>query len=182
MTLQTARAMSDLRRQQESSLRSHSTTEDFFRVLSSILQTQVGFEHFTVLLYDKHTGTLLRLHSTNTIVDPIGHRKAVTDSFWVRHVLQEGKILCVGTREEVQTLFCGNAVEKLGYESVLNIPIHAQKAVIGTLNLLGGPDKYNGVSLDDMQKYAALAEPVISKIMTNTIPAEPFDKTSLESV
>lgn len=97
----------------------------------------IGHRLFTALHYNRATGEVERLYSSNPAIYPVGGTKKMEQTPWGRHVLENGEIFLGNGDLDMRWAFPDFAVIKgMGLGSALNIPITVQGKTIGTINLL----------------------------------------------
>ncbi|MDQ2187774.1 GAF domain-containing protein [Alcaligenaceae bacterium A4P071] len=150
--------------------------------LDRALAATFGHRLFTVLAYDAHARLMLRPYSNRADISPTGGAKRVTQSAWVKRVLQDGQPYIGSNAADIASVFSEHAmlIEK-GCESVLNIPVRADGHVVGVLNLLDGPGAYDAADLGIAAIFAQLmAAPLLAVKASMPSPDDLGD--ALESV
>ena len=133
--------------------------------LAEALAAMVGFRLFTVLLHDPAAGEIRRAYSSLPMAYPVGGAKPITDSAWRRQLLQRGEPYIGHDREDIRSVFFDyELIWSLGCESVLNMPVRWNGAVVATLNLLHGANWYDAVDPLAMTPLAQLALPAILRL------------------
>lgn len=163
-------------------LQGATSRKDFWIELDQALQKTFGHKLFTVLAYAADKDLMMRLYSNQPAINPIGGAKTVTDSFWTRHVLREGKIYVGSTRDDIKSVF--SEYEKLwsiGCESVLNIPVRSDGVTVGTLNLLDEAGWYDSSDRSVALLFAQMAVGPLQKFL-ESIPDGPAPGAKLEHV
>ncbi len=91
----------------------------------------------TVNRFERDTMQLQRLYSSNPTAYPPGGRKDKRGSAWGEHVLLQ-KLMYVGEGvAAIRESFDDHAtIERLGLQSVINVPVVFEDRCLGTLNLL----------------------------------------------
>jgi hypothetical protein len=141
-----------------------------------------GHQLFTVMVFDAGRGRLRRLHSNRADVSPVGGAKVVTDSFWTRHVLREGRIYVGSTEADIRSVFSEHrTLASIGCDSALNIPVRNGGVTIGTINLLDATRHYDGADQRVALIFAALAMAPMMEALAAT-SWEPSDDSTLERV
>lgn len=132
--------------------------------LDRALAATFGHKLFTVLAYDADARLMLRPYSNRADISPTGGAKRVTQSAWVKRVLEDGEPYIGSNAADIRSVFSEHAllIEK-GCESVLNIPVRAAGQVVGVLNLLDGPGAYDVADLGVAAIFAQLvAAPLLA--------------------
>ncbi|MBV8912450.1 MAG: GAF domain-containing protein [Acetobacteraceae bacterium] len=131
-----------------------------FRALDGALATEPGHILFTVLLHHPRQRENERFYTNMPQAYPIGGRKPVTDSAWMRRVIHRGEPYVGRTRDDVREVFFDyELIWSLGCESVLNMPVRWAGQTLGTLNLLHRAGHYSEADLPQVRLMAALAVP-----------------------
>jgi hypothetical protein len=132
------------------------------RALGQALADTVGYKLFTVLLHEPDLRQVRRAYSNLPAEYPVGGSKPISDSPWMTQVLQRGEAYIGRDREDIRTVFFDyELIWSLGCESVLNMPVMWNGAVIATLNLLHEKGWYNDVDPNRLVPLAQLAVPAI---------------------
>jgi hypothetical protein len=132
------------------------------RALGQALADTVGYKLFTVLLHEPDLRQVRRAYSNLPAEYPVGGAKPISDSPWMKQVLQRGEAYIGRDREDIRTVFFDyELIWSLGCESVLNMPVMWNGAVIATLNLLHEKGWYNDVDPSRLAPLAQLAVPAI---------------------
>ena len=130
--------------------------------LGDVLATAVGYQLFTVLVYDRDAGLIRRAYSNLPADYPVGGTKPSTGSDWCRQVLERGEIYVCHNRDDIRTAFFDyELIWSLGCESAVNLPVRWNGSVIGSLNLLHQSGWYDAADLRSLVPIAQLAIPAI---------------------
>ena len=130
--------------------------------LGDAVEGELGFILFTVLVHDAVGGTMRRVFSTRPDVNPVGGTKPVTDSDWMRQVLQRGEPYVGRTREDLKTVFFDHEILwSIGCGSVLNMPVVWDGRVLGSLNILHEEGWYGEADVPTARLLAQLALPAL---------------------
>ncbi|MGH6922395.1 MAG: GAF domain-containing protein [Propylenella sp.] len=114
-----------------------------FAVLQRIAQRNVGARIFTVMVRDNAANVQRRLHSSHPIEYPVSGFKPQTPGRWQDQVVGRREAFVANTIEEIAEVFPDHElIKSLGCQSVVNVPIIFDNAVIGTLNLLEAAGHY----------------------------------------
>ena len=96
---------------------------------------------------------------------PVGGRKPVTDSAWMRSVMFDGVPYIGRNRDDIKEVFYDyELIWSLGCESVINLPVRWNGQTYGTLNLLHRAGWYDEADIANVRLFAQLALPGILKI------------------
>jgi hypothetical protein len=107
------------------------------QALEKLALTKVGAKLFTLTTVEPGTGEAERIYTNMPDAYPVSGRKPADTSDWSRHVLGERRTFVANSIEEIAAVFPDHAlIQSLGCESVINIPIEVNGAVVGTMNLL----------------------------------------------
>ncbi len=121
-----------------------------------------GHRLFTVLLHDRPARRIRRAYSNQPEAYPTGGFKPITDSPWMRQVLDEGRPYVGRDRDDIRAVFFDHdLIWSLGCESVLNIPVRWNGHVAATLNLLHVSHWYDAVDPASLLPLAQAALPAI---------------------
>jgi hypothetical protein len=135
------------------------------RALDAVLAATVGHKLFTVLIHDAANNHIRRAYSNMPAEYPVGGAKPITDSPWMRQVLGRGEPYIGSNRDDIRTVFFDyELIWSLGCESVLNMPVHWNGAVIATLNLLHRRGWYDRIDPSSIAPLAQLAVPAIQLV------------------
>jgi GAF domain-containing protein len=111
--------------------------------LQAVFREEVGAKLFTVMTFDARTGVSQRIHSSHPREYPVSGAKPLSVGLWSRTVVDERRIFVANTIEGIAEVFSDHAlIRSLGCESVVNLPVVFAGGVIGTINMLDGPDHY----------------------------------------
>ncbi len=131
-----------------------------FRALEAALAETPGHILFTILLHDLDAQESRRLYSNHPAEYPIGGRKPVTDSAWMRRVVHNGEPWIGHDAYAIRGAFFDHAtVLALGCGSVLNMPVRWRGETLGTVNLLHRAGHYSEAQIPQVALLAHLALP-----------------------
>lgn len=120
-----------------------------FARLEREAQERIGHRLFTIMAFHPDSMEVERLYSSDPVAYPPGGRKRKRDTAWGRKVLERGEPFIGRTADDIRANFNDHElILSLGLESVLNIPIFSGGRVVGTMNLLHGPDYYGRSHLE----------------------------------
>ena len=135
-----------------------------FRALDAALAETPGHILFTVLVHHPGLKQSERFYSNKPAEYPVGGRKPVTDSPWMKRVIFGGEPYVGRTREDIRDVFFDHElIWSLGCESVLNLPVRWAGQTLGTLNLLHRAGHYADV--DAVRVLGQLALPALLGIV-----------------
>jgi len=135
------------------------------QALADAMAETVGYKLFTVLLHDPAAGQIRRAYSNRPAEYPIAGAKPITDSPWMRQVLQRGEPYVGRDREDIRAVFFDyELIWSLGCESVLNLPVRWDGRVLAVLSLLHESGWYNKVDPGSLLALAQLAVPALQSM------------------
>ncbi len=136
-----------------------------FRALDAALAEAPGHILFTILVHHPETGESERFYSNHPAEYPVGGRKPITDSAWMRRVVHNGEPWIGHDAHAIRGAFFDHAtILALGCESVLNMPVRWRGETLGTLNLLHRAEHYTEAHLPHVALLAHLALPALMMI------------------
>ena len=146
--------------------------EHGLRALAGALSERIGYRLFTVLVFDREAGLSRRYFSSRPEAYPTGGAKPIdTGSEFYASVVERGEARICADREACERAFFDHAlITSLGCESAINVPVRWDGQTIASLNLLHEAGWYREHMLAELGWYAALAIPVIQKIIHTTRP------------
>ena len=135
------------------------------QALADAFAETVGYKLFTVLLHDPAAGQIRRAYSNMPAEYPIAGAKPITDSPWMRQVLQRGEPYVGRDRDDIRAVFFDyELIWSLGCESVLNLSVRWDGRVLAVLNLLHESGWYNDVDPGSLLPLAQLAVPALQSM------------------
>jgi len=136
-----------------------------FRAVDAALAATTGHILFTILIHHPGLKQSERFYSNMPEAYPVGGRKPVTDSAWMKRVIGEGLPYIGRTREDIEEAFYDyELIWSLGCESVLNLPVRWKGQTIGTLNLLHRAGWYSEDDVAVTRLFGHLALPAMALI------------------
>ena len=136
-----------------------------FKALDAALADAPGHILFTILVHHPGLRQSERFYSNMPAEYPVGGRKPVTDSPWMKQVIHEGRPYVGRTREDIKEVFYDHElIWSLGCESVLNLPVRWRGNTMGTLNLLHRAGYYDESQIAHVAVLAHLALPALLMI------------------
>lgn len=131
-----------------------------FRAVDAALAAAIGHKLFTILIHHPGLRQSERFYSNQPDSYPVGGRKPVTDSAWMKRVMFAGEPYIGRNRDDIADVFFDHElIWSLGCESVLNMPVRWQGQTVGTLNLLHEAGWYDESQLALARLFAQLALP-----------------------
>ena len=107
------------------------------RELENLALKSVGATLFTLTTVEPGTGEAARIYSNMPDAYPVSGRKPADQSDWSKQVLGERRTFVANTIEDIAAVFPDHPlIKSLGCESVINVPVEVNGAVVGTVNLL----------------------------------------------
>ncbi len=138
---------------------------DTFRALDAALAQAPGHILFTVLVHHPSLRQSERFYSNMPDAYPVGGRKPVTDSPWMKQVVFGGQPWICRTAEDVREVFYDHElIRSLGCESMLNVPVRWRGQTMGTLNLSHRAGFYDEGHVAPALRLAHLALPALLMI------------------
>lgn len=103
-----------------------------------------GFAHATlnqalctVNRYDAHTEQVVRLYSSDPSAYPVGGSKNKAGTPWGKHVLHQQQVFVGEGIDAIRSFFDDHqAIQSLGLQSVVNVPVVWAGQCLGTINFL----------------------------------------------
>jgi len=140
--------------------------------LAQALATRIGYRLFTVLVLDREAEQSLRYFSSQPDAYPPGGAKPIRENseFYATVVLEGKARICVDRAECARAFPDHELIHSLGCESAVNVPVRCDGQTIASLNLLHEAGWYRQDMLPELSWYAAMAVPVIQKIIHTTRP------------
>jgi hypothetical protein len=134
--------------------------ETTFRALDTALGVVLGHKLFTILLHHADTRESERIYTNQPAAYPVGGRKALRDTAWGRQVIQDGRPFLGRTAADIREHFPDHAlILSLGCASIINLPVHWDGHVLGTINILHEERWYDDGDVPIGLAFAALAVP-----------------------
>lgn len=132
------------------------------RALDAALAETPGHILFTILLHYPEAQESVRCYSSHPTEYPVGGRKPLTDSAWMRRVVQNGEPWIGRDAHAIRGAFYDHAtVFALGCEGVLNMPVRWRGETVGTLNLLHRAGHYTEAHIPHVALLGHLALPAL---------------------
>jgi len=133
-----------------------------FRAIDAALADAPGHILFTVLVHHPALQQSERFYSNQPQAYPVGGRKPVTDSAWMRRVIHGGEPYIGRTCEDIAAHFFDHElIHSLGCDSILNMPVRWRGETMGTLNLCHRAGHYQEGHLSRVRLIAQLALPAL---------------------
>lgn len=131
-----------------------------FSSLDAAMGQAIGHILFTILVIHPGAEESQRTCSNMPQAYPVGGRKPINRTHWVRSVLDEGVPYIGRTYQDIREVFFDHElIRSLGCESVLNVPVRWNGRSLGTLNLLHRAGWYTEADIPAARMFAALAAP-----------------------
>lgn len=97
----------------------------------------IGYRLFTVMRFDAAAMEVQRLYSSDADAYPPGVRKAKRDTWWGRHVLEQGRPYIGRDADDIRAHFVDHRIIiGFGLAAILNVPVRVCGRTVGTMNLL----------------------------------------------
>ena len=133
-----------------------------FRAIEAALAEAPGHILFTILVHHPALRQSERFYTNKPEAYPIGGRKPVTDSAWMRRVIHGGEPYIGRTAEDIAAHFFDHAlIDSLGCQSILNMPARWRGQTLGTLNLCHRAGHYTESDFSRVRLIAQLAVPAL---------------------
>lgn len=133
-----------------------------FRAVDAALAELPGHILFTVLVHHAALRQSERFYTNQPDAYPVGGRKPVTDSPWMRRVIHSGQPYIGRTQQDIAEHFFDHAlIHSLGCDSILNMPVRWRGQTLGTLNLCHRAGHYDEGHLPRVRLIAQLAAPAL---------------------
>lgn len=114
----------------------------------------LGTRLFTVTIQDIAAGLARRAHSSMPAAYPVSGTKPLTRDGWYDHCITGQQTFVANTTPEFARYFFDHAlISSLGLGSCINVPVIADGAVVGTVNLLAEAHHFTP---DKLAAYEAL--------------------------
>jgi len=96
----------------------------------------------TAMRFEAATMRVRRLYTSDAEAYPLGGWKAKKDTAWGRQVLLEGQVFVGEGSDAIAAHFDDHAlIARLGFASIVNVPVRLAGVCVGTLNLLWRADR-----------------------------------------
>jgi GAF domain-containing protein len=128
--------------------------------VDQIAMTLLDRKLLTINFFHAPLMELERLYSSNPEAYPPGGRKQKKGTVWGQHVLIEQKIFVGEGSEAIRQSFDDHeTIQRLGLQSVINIPISSDSLCLGTLNILMTLPHVQPDHIETAQHLGALLRP-----------------------
>lgn len=108
-----------------------------FRAIDAYAHQTLGQRLCTINRYDAGSMTVVRQYSSNPDAYPPGGKKHKAGTAWGKQVLLEQRLFIGQGADAIRQAFDDHAaITALGLRSVINVPVVAQGACLGTVNFL----------------------------------------------
>ncbi|MDP9601559.1 GAF domain-containing protein [Variovorax sp. YR750] len=143
-----------------------------FDAIDKALAATIGHRLFTILVHHREARESERIYTNMRDAYPVGGRKPITDSPWMRQVMQRGLPYIGRTADDIRDVFFDHElIVSLGCRSVLNIPLRWRGETLGTLNMLHEENWYDDGHVETARVFAQLAVPAVMEQQTKESPA-----------
>jgi GAF domain-containing protein len=120
------------------------TAEAVFTLVDVAAHELIGHRLCTIMTFDAPSMQVRRIYSNNPEAYPPGVAKAKRDTWWGRHVLEEGHSYIGYDADDIRAHFADfEIIFGLGCESILNTPVRLHGRTLGTMNLLNEANFYS---------------------------------------
>jgi GAF domain-containing protein len=128
--------------------------------IDQIAMALLDRELLTINIFYPQEMELERLFSSNPEAYPPGGRKQKKGTPWGQHVLIEQKIFIGEGTEAIRQSFDDHeTIERLGLQSIINVPISNHARCLGTLNILMTLPRVKPEHIETAQYLCALLQP-----------------------
>ncbi len=136
--------------------------------VDQIAMTLLDRKLLTINIFHAPLMELERLYSSNPEAYPPGGRKQKKGTVWGQHVLIEQKIFVGEGSEAIRQSFDDHeTIQRLGLQSVINIPISSDSLCLGTLNILMTLPLVKPDHIETAQHLGALLRPGLITLRSN---------------
>ncbi len=136
-----------------------------FRAADAALRATVGHKLFTILICHHDTKESERFYTNMPDAYPVGGRKPITNSEWMKRLLGRGEPYIGRNAADIEWAFYDHKlIHSLGCESVLNMPVRWRGTTIATFNLLDRTGAYDESHIPLVRAVAQLTLPAILMI------------------
>lgn len=123
-------------------------------------RASLGHALCTVNRYDADAMRVVRLYSSNPHAYPPGGSKDKSGTPWGRHVLLEQRVFVGEGVAAIREFFDDHdAIQRLGLQSVINIPVVYGATCLGTINFLMPRPQVSEADIDSARLAGLLALP-----------------------
>lgn len=133
-----------------------------FQALDRAAAALIGHRLFTLLVCDPVAQQAQRIYSNRPDSYPLQGRKPITDTPWMRRVIQDGQPYIGRNAADIRAVFFDHElIAALDCQSVLNIALRWQGRTLGTMNLLHRQDWYQPQHIETARILGQLALPAL---------------------
>jgi len=132
------------------------------RALDAALAETPAHNLFTILVHHLDAQQSERVYRNHPVEYPVGGRKPVTESAWMRRVVHGGEPWIGHDAPAIRGAFFDHAtVLAPGCKGVLNMPVRRRGETLGTLYLLHRAGHYTDADIPHVAPLAHLALPAL---------------------
>lgn len=133
-----------------------------FGAIDKAVAATIGHRLFTILVHHRAARESERVYTNMREAYPVGGRKPITDSPWMRQVMQQGLPYIGRNADDLRDVFYDHElIVSLGCRSVLNVPLRWRGETLGTLNMLHEENWYGTAHIELARVFAQLAVPAV---------------------
>jgi hypothetical protein len=133
-----------------------------FATLDRVMTRLIGAKLFTILKRLPETGEVERLYTNQPKTYPVGGRKQPQDTEWYRQVILAKRHYLGRTAADIRWAFADHElILSLGCESVINLLVIHDDAILGSVNLLHEAQWYGESDLALGAPFAQLLIPAL---------------------
>ena len=108
-----------------------------FEALEALTKELVGVKLFTVMTSATKSKLSERVYSNMPDAYPVSGTKPYTEDIWTEITLRDQQTFVANTIDDISKVFDDyELIRSLGCESVINVPVVIDGAVVGTINCL----------------------------------------------
>ena len=105
--------------------------------IDAVGREAMGHGMCTAMRFEAATMRVRRLYTSDPEAYPLGGWKAKRDTAWGRQVLLEGQVFIGEGQAAIAAHFDDHAlIARLGFQSIVNVPVRLAGACVGTVNFL----------------------------------------------
>jgi GAF domain-containing protein len=138
-----------------------SGSDALFKLLSSRLDQEVGYELLTLLAPGDGGTRLIRPYSSNPEQFPVADADPVQDTRWFRQLFVAKRPVVANDEASIAEWLPDFDPKDLGYASLLNLPIVIGGEVVGLINMMGRRHLFDDSRVEAARSQTPLAALVL---------------------
>ena len=153
-----------------SSKRNH--PDDVFTALYQLVKNFIEIKLFTLTTFDIPNAQAQRIFSNMPKEYPISGTKPIEKSDWTEIVLDKHDYFVANNIGDLTKVISDySLIEKLGCQSVVNLPVVVDGTLLGTVNCLHEENYFTSEKIKDLEqiKLPAVACFLLNKLTNNTM-------------